>query len=125
MLVEERTALRAIIIATGSEVALAASAAARLADDGVGARVVSMPSTDVYLAQDAAYREAVIPSAIRARVAVEAAHPNYWYRFVGLDGAVVGIDRYGLSGPGPQVMEALGMTVDAVVAAARRCIAAL
>ena len=112
MLVEERTALRAIIIATGSEVALAVAAAARLADDGIGVRVVSMPSTDVFLAQDAAYREAVIPSAIRARVAVEAAHPNYWYRFVGLDGAVVGIDRFGLSAPGAQVMEALGMTVD-------------
>ncbi len=125
VLVEEKAALRAIIIATGSEVALAVAAATRLADDGVGVRVVSMPSTDVYLAQDAAYREAVIPSAIRARVAVEAGHPNYWYRFVGLDGAVVGIERFGMSAPGAQAMDALGMTLDSVVAAVRRCIAAL
>ncbi len=58
---------------------------------------------------------------MRARVAVEAAHPDYWYRFVGLDGAVVGIDRFGMSAPGAQAMEALGMTVDHVVAAIRGC----
>ncbi len=120
ILLKETGALRAMIIATGSEVALAVAAAAKLANDGIGVRVISMPSTDVFIAQDAAYREAVIPGAIRARVAVEAAHPTYWRSFVGLDGEVVGIERFGLSAPGPRAMEALGMTVDAVVAAARR-----
>ncbi len=120
ILLKETGALRAMIIATGSEVALAVAAAAKLANDGIGVRVISMPSTDVFLAQDAAYREAVIPGATRARVAVEAAHPTYWRSFVGLDGEVVGIERFGLSAPGPQAMEALGMTVDAVVAAVRR-----
>ncbi len=66
--------------------------------------------------------KSVLPHAVRARVAVEAAHPDYWYRFVGLDGAVVGIDRFGMSAPGAKAMEALGMTVDHVVAAVRGCI---
>jgi transketolase len=61
----------------------------------------------------------VLPDAVRARVAVEAGHPDYWYRFVGLDGAVVGIDRFGVSAPGPVAMETLGMTVDNVVRAVR------
>jgi transketolase len=122
VLVEESAELQAVVIATGSEVALAVAAAKKLADDGIGVRVVSMPSTDVFLAQDDAYRESVIPTSIRARVAVEAAHPDYWYRFVGLDGAVVGIDRFGLSGKGADAMEALGMTVDHVVAAIRSCL---
>lgn len=122
VLVPESSKLQAIVIATGSEVALAVAAAKKLADEGTGVRVVSMPSTDVFLAQDAAYRESVLPSALRARVAVEAAHPDYWYRFVGLDGAVVGIDRFGVSAKGPDAMEALGMTTDHVVAAIRGCI---
>ena len=63
------------------------------------------------------YRESVLPAACRARVAVEAAHPDYWYRFVGLDGEVVGINRFGLSAPGEQAMEVLGMTVDNVLSA--------
>jgi transketolase len=117
VLVNEAGALRAIVIATGSEVGLAVAAAQRLANEGIGVRVVSMPSVDVFLAQDASYREAVLPRSVRARVAVEAAHSSSWYRFVGLDGAVVGIDRFGLSAPGAQAMEALGMTVDHVVAA--------
>lgn len=122
VLVEETSKLQAIVIATGSEVTLAVAAAKKLADEGTGVRVVSMPSTDVFLAQDAAYRELVLPTAVRARVAVEAAHPDYWYRFVGLDGAVVGIDRFGMSAKGPDAMEALGMTVDHVVTAIRDCI---
>ncbi len=122
VLVEAASKLQAIVIATGSEVALAVAAAKKLADEGTGVRVVSMPSTDVFLAQDDAYRESVLPTAVRARVAVEAAHPDYWYRFVGLDGAVVGIDRFGLSAKGPDAMEALGMTTDHVVAAIRGCI---
>jgi transketolase len=124
VLQRETAPLAAVVIATGSEVALAMAAANLLANERIGVRVVSMPSTDVFLAQDDVYRESVLPTALRARVAVEAAHPDYWYRFVGLDGAVVGIDRFGLSGPGAQVLEALGMTVDHVVAAVRGVIAA-
>ena len=82
-----------------------------------------MPSVDVFLAQDVAYRDSVIPPGLRARVAVEAAHPDYWYRFVGLDGAVVGIDRFGVSAPGDEAMTALGMTVERVVATARSVLA--
>jgi transketolase len=122
VLVEASAPLRAIIIATGSEVALAVAAAKQLADGGVGVRVVSMPSADVFLAQDDAYREAVIPASVRSRVAVEAAHTGYWYRFVGLDGAVVGIDRFGVSAPGAQALETLGMTVEHVIAAVRGCL---
>jgi transketolase len=119
VLQRETAALAAVVIATGSEVGLAVAAANQLANDGIGVRVVSMPSTDTFLAQDVAYRESVLPAALRARVAVEAAHPEYWYRFVGLDGAVVGIDRFGLSAPGAQALEALGITVDHVVDAVR------
>jgi transketolase len=118
----EASRLDVIVIATGSEVALAIDAASQLADDDIGVRVVSMPCTDVFLAQDADYREAVLPAAVRARVAVEAGHPDYWYRFVGLEGAVVGIDRFGTSAPGPQALAAMGITVDNVVAAVRRVV---
>ncbi len=107
---------RVIIIATGSEVELATAAQQQLAEAGVGVRVVSMPSTDVFLAQDAAYRETVLPDNIRKRVAVEAGHSDWWYRFVGLDGAVLGINRFGLSAPGDLAMRELGMTVDNLVA---------
>jgi len=120
VLVEETGALDVVLIATGSEVGLAVEAQASLAADGVGARVISMPSADVFLQQEPAYRESVLPQACRARVAMEAGHPDYWYKFVGLDGEVVGIDRFGLSAPGPVAMAELGMTVDNVVSAARR-----
>ncbi|HTO59252.1 MAG TPA: transketolase [Pseudomonadales bacterium] len=119
VLVPETAALHAIVIATGSEVGLAVGAAQKLANDGIGVRVVSMPSVDTFLAQDEAYRESVLPRSVRARVAVEAGHTSSWYRFVGLDGAVVGIDRFGLSAPGPQAMAELGVTVDNVIAAVR------
>lgn len=111
----------AVVIATGSEVGLAMAAAEALADD-LDVRVVSMPCVDVFLAQDAAYRDGVLPPDLRARVAVEAGHPDYWCKFVGLDGEVVGIDRFGLSAPGSVAMETLGMTVDNVVAAVRRTV---
>ncbi len=113
-----------ILIATGSEVELAVAAAATLANEGINARVVSMPCAERFLAQDAAYQESVLPAVQRCRVAVEAAAPDYWYRFVGLDGAVVGIDRYGMSAPGAQAMAELGVTADAVVAAARETVRA-
>ena len=119
ILQKESGTLDAIIIATGSEVELATAAATRLAAEGLGVRVVSMPCAEQFRAQDVDYREAVLPPAVRARVAVEAAHPDYWYRFVGLDGAVVGIDRFGMSAPGPLIMQTLGVTVDNVVATVR------
>ncbi|MFU8815574.1 MAG: transketolase [Pseudomonadales bacterium] len=121
---EQGDAPDAIVIATGSEVALAVAAAEVMAVEGIQVRVVSMPSADVFLSQDAAYRESVLPAAIRARVAVEAGHPDYWCKFVGLDGKVVGIDRFGVSAPGPQAMEALGITQDNVAAALRSVVAA-
>ena len=123
MLRAEEGNLDLVIIATGSEVQLAMDAAMQLTDQGVGARVVSMPSTDVFLAQPGAYREAVLPSAVTARVAVEAAHTESWYRFVGLQGEVVGIDRYGVCAPGDIAMAEMGMTVANVVAAAQRVLA--
>ncbi len=109
-----------VLIATGSEVELAVGAAAELRAEGRAVQVVSMPCAELFLAQDEAYREAVLPGAVRQRVAVEAGHGTYWHRFVGLDGTVVGIDRFGLSAPGPQAMAELGMTVDNVVAACRK-----
>ena len=103
----------AIIIATGSEIALAVGAAEQLADKKI--RVVSMPSTTVFDAQDAAYRESVLPAAVTARVAVEAAVTDGWYKYVGLGGKVVGIDRFGESAPAGQLFEHFGFTVDNVV----------
>ncbi len=113
-----------ILIATGSEVELAVDAARTLQAEGVQARVVSMPCAERFLAQDDGYRNAVLPPEVRRRLAVEAAHPGYWYRFTGLDGAVVGIERYGLSAPGGQAMAELGMTVDNVLAHARSVLGA-
>ena len=104
-----------ILIATGSEVGLAMQAAAQLGD---GVRVVSMPSTNVFDRQDAAYREAVLPKACRTRIAIEAATRDFWIKYVGLDGAVIGMDGYGASAPAEQLYPHFGITVDAVVAAA-------
>ncbi len=113
---------RLILIATGSEVALAVQAASHLTAEGLPIRVISMPCTERFLAQDAAYRDSILPPSIRARVAVEAAHPGYWYRFVGLDGDVVGIERFGLSAPGNEAMAACGITPEHVVESCRRVI---
>jgi transketolase len=101
-----------ILIATGSEVGLAMQAAAQLSD---GVRVVSMPSTDVFDRQDAEYRESVLPNACRKRVAVEAGVTDFWRKYVGLDGAVVGIDTYGASAPIEALMPHFGFTVKHVV----------
>ena len=105
-----------ILIATGSEVALAMAAAAELGPD---VRVVSMPCTSVFERQDAAYREAVLPAACRRRVAIEAGVTGFWRQYVGLDGAVVGIDSFGASAPAEQLFPHFGLTVAHVVAAAR------
>jgi len=104
-----------IIIATGSEVSLATGAAEALADKKV--RVVSMPSTTVFDAQDDAYRESVLPAGVKARVAVEAAVTGGWYKYTGLDGAVVGIDRFGESAPAGELFKEFGFTVENVVKA--------
>lgn len=112
-----------ILIATGSEVELAVSAAGELNANGHQVRVVSMPCAERFTAQDPEYRSSVLPDNVRARVAVEAAHPDYWRRFVGLDGDVVGINRYGLSAPGGQAMSELGMTAAHVVTSAEQVIA--
>ncbi|MCB1691233.1 MAG: transketolase, partial [Pseudomonadales bacterium] len=112
----------AIVIATGSEVSLAVAAFDLLAAEGINVRVVSMPSTDVFDAQDAAWREAVLPASQRNRIAVEAAHPDYWRRYVGLDGAVVGLSTFGESGPGGEVMKHFGFTAEAVADAVRKMV---
>ena len=112
---EEQGELEAIVIATGSEVALAIDAAEKLSAAGRGVRVVSMPCADVFERQDAVYREAVLPSHILARVAVEASHMDWWYKYVGLDGRVVGMSSFGESAPGPQLMKEFGFTVENVV----------
>ena len=106
----------AIIIATGSEIALAMDAAAALREKGRQIRVVSMPSTDVYDAQDEAYRDSVLPPSVTARVAVEAGVTAGWLKYVGLDGAVVGIDRFGESAPADEAFKYFGFTVDNVAA---------
>ena len=105
-----------ILIATGSEVGLAMKAAAQLGDD---VRVVSMPSTDVFDRQDATYRESVLPRACRKRVAIEAGVSDFWRKYVGLDGAVIGIDTFGASAPADKLFPHFGFTVERVVEAAR------
>jgi len=113
VLAQEKGELKAIIIATGSEVELAMNAYAQLE----GVRVVSMPCAEEFMKQDAAYREAVLPSNIRARVAVEAAHVDYWWKFVGLDGKVIGMTTYGESAPAKDLFKFFGITTEAVVEA--------
>ena len=108
-----------LLLATGSEVELAVGAAEALAADGVKARVVSMPSTDAFDAQDADYRESVLPSAVTARVAVEAGVTGGWWRYVGTHGRVIGLDRFGESAPAGELFEHFGFTTDNVVAVAK------
>ncbi|MCD8482510.1 MAG: transketolase [Verrucomicrobia bacterium] len=110
----ESSPLEAIILASGSELHVAMEAAAKA---GSGVRVVSVPSFELFNRQDAAYKESVLPKSCRKRVAIEAGVSGLWYQYVGLDGKVVGIDRFGLSAPGSTVLKELGMTADTVVAA--------
>ena len=104
-----------ILIATGSEVNLAVSAAKELASQGGKVRVVSMPSTDVFDVQDAAYKEEILPNAVRRRVAVEMGASQNWYKYIGLDGYVLGIDSFGASAPAPKVLAEYGFTVENLV----------
>jgi transketolase len=106
----------AILIATGSEVQLAMAAAEQLAGKGKQVRVVSMPCAELFEQQEAAYRESVLPSEVLARVAVEALHADYWYKYVGLDGRVVGMHSFGESAPAGELMKHFGFTVENVVA---------
>lgn len=112
----------AIIIATGSEMELAMSAADVLADQNIGVRVVSMPCAEVFSNQSAKYQQSVLPSGVRARIAVEALHADYWHKFVGLDGLVVGMHTFGESAPGGELMKEFGFTVDNVVNSVKRVI---
>ncbi|MCP1365546.1 transketolase, partial [Halomonas sp. BBD48] len=104
-----------ILIATGSEVALAMDAADALEAKGKAVRVVSMPSTDTFEAQPASYRDSVLPPSQRKRVAIEASHYAYWYKYVGLDGRVIAMDRFGESAPAADLFKYFGFTVDNVV----------
>jgi transketolase len=113
---KESAPLETILFATGSELQHALAAAKKL---GTGTRVVSLPCFERFERQPAEYRTEVIPAGCRRRVAIEAGVTDLWYRYVGLDGKIVGIDRFGLSAPGGKVMEVLGITADAVVAAAQ------
>ena len=109
---------KAAIIATGSEIELAMKAKAKLAEEGIAVRVVSMPSTTTFDQQDAAYKASVLPAGMK-RVAVEAGVTSGWYKYVGLDGAVVGLDRFGESAPAGKLFEYFGFTVDNVVKAVK------
>ncbi|WKW13607.1 transketolase [Pseudogemmatithrix spongiicola] len=112
----EGQSLKAVILATGSEVEVALKAQAELATKGIATRVVSMPSMELFAQQSKEYQASVLPEGVR-RVAVEAAHPMSWHRWVGVDGAIVGIDGFGASAPAPKLFQEYGITAQAVVAA--------
>lgn len=108
-----------VLIATGSEVSIAMTAAEQLNAEGMAVQVVSMPCMERFLAQDAAYREQVLPSAVRRRVAIEAGSTGLWYQFVGLEGAVIGIDSFGESAPGDVLYRHFGLVPERIVAAVK------
>ena len=120
---QENPNAKVVLIATGSEVELATKAVSALAAEGIAARVVSMPSTDVFERQDAAYKAAVLPRGL-PRVAIEAGVTDFWYKYVGLDGAVVGIDTFGESAPAGVLFKQFGFTVENVVAKVKTVLAA-
>jgi transketolase len=112
-----------ILIGTGSEVHLAMEAGKRLGEEGVGVRVVSMPSWELFDQQPPEYREGVLPPSVRRRVAIEAGVKLGWERYVGLDGAVVGMEGFGASAPGRILFEQFGFTADRVAIEARALLA--
>jgi transketolase len=112
----------AIIIGTGTEVELAVAAAEQLTGAGHKVRVVSMPSMDTFDAQDAAYKDSVLPDAVKARVAVEAGVSNLWPKYVGMHGKVIGVDTFGESAPAGDVYKAFGITAEAVADAVKSLI---
>jgi transketolase len=113
---KEKGALDLIIMSTGSELQHALAAAGKLGD---GVRVVSMPCFERFARESEEYRESILPRICRRRIAIEAGVKGLWYQYVGLDGTVIGLDRFGLSGPGDQVMKEFGITADHVVEAAK------
>ena len=123
VLVESQGAPELILIATGSEVALAVDAAKQLSAAGKRVRVVSMPNVSVFAAQDAAYREQVLPAAVTRRVVIEAGVSEAWYRYVGTQGAVIGMDSFGASAPAKDLFKHFGFTVENVVQVAQQLLA--
>jgi transketolase len=111
-----------LLIASGSEVPLIVGAQKRLQEQGIAARIVSMPSWELFEAQPKEYRDAVLPPAVRARLAVEAGVTQGWHKYVGLDGDVIGLNRFGASAPFTVIFEKLGFTVDNVVARAKKLV---
>ncbi len=114
--IHETGPLNTILLGCGSELQHAVAAAKQL---GEGVRVVSMPSFERFEAQSAEYKESVLPSSCRRRVAIEAGVPDSWYQYVGLDGKIIGVPRFGISAPGNKVMEFFGINAQSVVDAAR------
>ncbi|EOX3948873.1 transketolase [Vibrio alginolyticus] len=112
-----------ILIATGSEVELAVEAAAQLTTEGKKVRVVSMPSTDAFDKQDAAYRESVLPSDVTARIAIEAGIADFWYKYVGFDGRIIGMTSFGESAPAGELFKMFGFTTENVVNTAKELLA--
>ncbi|MBF4289928.1 transketolase-like TK C-terminal-containing protein, partial [Vibrio anguillarum] len=112
-----------ILIATGSEVELAVKAAEQLTAEGKKVRVVSMPSTDAFDKQDAAYREAVLPAAVTKRIAIEAGIADFWYKYVGFGGKIIGMTTFGESAPAEQLFNMFGFTTENVVKQAQELLA--
>lgn len=123
VLLDSKGAPELILIATGSEVGLAMDAAKQLIASGTRVRVVSMPNTTLFDAQDAAYRESVLPRAVTKRVAIEAGVREGWWRYVGTNGAVIGLDHFGASAPAKELFKQFGFTVENVVATAKQVLA--
>ncbi|MGH7923971.1 MAG: transketolase-like TK C-terminal-containing protein [Candidatus Binatus sp.] len=112
-----------ILLASGSELSLVVDAKAKLEEKDRSVRVVSMPSENIFELQDQAYRDSILPPSIRRRLAVEAGAPMSWYRWVGLDGDIIGMTTYGASGKSEEVMKHFGFTVDNVVERALKLLA--
>jgi transketolase len=110
-------------MSSGSEVSLILDAQKKLEGAGIRARTVSMPSHELFARQDQAYRDSVLPKGVK-RIAIEAAHPMSWYRWVGDDGVIIGIERFGASAPAPVIYSHLGITADRVVETAKKLVGA-
>lgn len=123
ILAHETHSLSLLLIATGSELEVAVQVAEQLEAEGFGVRVISVPSVDQFMRQSQSYREEVLPPDHRVRMVIEAAHTDYWAKFVGLDGVVLGIDRYGVSAPGHVALDHLGINVEHALSLARSILA--
>ena len=123
MLWENAETPELILIATGSEVSLALQAGRELAGEGRRVRVVSLPSWELFDGQPPEYRDSVLPPSVTARIAIEAGRSLGWERYTGLSGRVIGMDSFGVSGPGPAVFVKFGFSVEAIVSVAREVLA--